>query len=94
MPCPPSHPVSSTATLMRSRVSGSASRFNVSAGPPDEAQLGIRAASVVHPGRYGYVSRVTSMPAASFSSIMDIRSGALPLFSEKLSVACVRSGMG
>jgi hypothetical protein len=52
-PWPPSQPVSSIAVLMRSRVSGSRSLFSVSAGPPLLAQLGMRAASVVHPGRYG-----------------------------------------
>lgn len=37
------------------------------------------------------MSSVTSTPDESFSSIMDMRIGAFPLFSEKLSVAWVRS---
>lgn len=90
-PCPPSLPVTSMAILIFSRCSGSSSRLSVSLGPPDDAQLGINEASVVHPGRYGYVSSVMSAPFDLVESIISTSSGARPLFSSKLSVACVRS---
>jgi len=50
-PWPPSHPFSSTATLIFSLVSEWFNLSSVASGPPPVAQEGRRAPSVVHPGK-------------------------------------------